>query len=82
MKVFDNLYFVGMTEFASWAVTTSDGIIVIDPLFDYSVEDEVVGGLRKLGLDPATSVTCSSATVISIMRAARSCCRSVSARAC
>jgi metallo-beta-lactamase class B len=52
MKVFDNLYFVGMTEFASWAVTTSDGIIVIDPLFDYSVEDEVVGGLAKLKLDP------------------------------
>jgi metallo-beta-lactamase class B len=53
-KVFDNLYFVGMTEFSSWAVTTSDGIIVIDPLFDYSVEDEVVGGLTKLGLDPST----------------------------
>jgi metallo-beta-lactamase class B len=52
-KVFDNLYFIGMTEFASWAVTTTDGIIVIDPLFDYSVEDEVVGGLRKLGFDPA-----------------------------
>jgi metallo-beta-lactamase class B len=52
-KVFDNLYFVGMTEFASWAVTTADGIIVIDPLFDYSVEDEVVGGLRTLGFDPA-----------------------------
>jgi metallo-beta-lactamase class B len=53
-KVFDNLYFVGMTEFSSWAVTTSDGIIVIDPVFDYSVEDEVVGGLTKLGFDPAT----------------------------
>jgi metallo-beta-lactamase class B len=52
VKVFDNLYFVGMTEFASWAVTTSEGIIVIDPLFDYSVEDEVVGGLTKLKLDP------------------------------
>ena len=52
-KVFDNLYFVGMTEFASWAVTTSDGIIVIDPLWDYSVEDEVVDGLKKLGFDPA-----------------------------
>jgi len=54
VKVFDNFYFVGMTEFSAWAVTTSDGIIVIDPLFDYSVEDEVVGGLRKLGLDPAS----------------------------
>jgi metallo-beta-lactamase class B len=53
-RVFDNLYFVGMTEFSSWAVTTSEGIIVIDPVFDYSVEDEVIGGLTKLGLDPAT----------------------------
>jgi metallo-beta-lactamase class B len=53
MKVFDNFYFVGMTEFSAWAVTTSEGIIVIDPLFDYSVEDEVVDGLRKLKLDPA-----------------------------
>lgn len=52
VKVFDNLYFVGMTEFSTWAVTTSEGIIVIDPIFDYSVEDEVVDGLRKLGLDP------------------------------
>src|SRR5690348_15798947 len=50
VRGFDHLYFVGMTEFASWAVTTSEGIIVIDPLFDYSVEDEVVGGLTKLGL--------------------------------
>jgi metallo-beta-lactamase class B len=53
-KVFDNLYFVGMTEFSSWAVTTSDGIIIIDPVFDYSVEAEVVEGLKKLGFDPAT----------------------------
>ena len=52
-KVFDNFYFVGMTEFSAWAVTTSEGLIVIDPLFDDSVEDEVVEGLRKLGLDPA-----------------------------
>jgi metallo-beta-lactamase class B len=53
VKVFDNLYYVGMTEFSTWAVTTSDGIIVIDPIFDYSVEAEVVDGLRKLGFDPA-----------------------------
>jgi metallo-beta-lactamase class B len=53
-KVFDNLYFLGQTEYSVWAVTTSDGIIVIDTIFDYSVEDEVVGGLKKLGLDPAT----------------------------
>jgi metallo-beta-lactamase class B len=52
VKVFDNLYFVGQTEYSAWAVTTSDGIIIIDPIFDYSVEDEVVAGLKTLGLDP------------------------------
>lgn len=51
-KVFDNLYFLGQTEYTAWAVNTSEGIIVIDPLFDYSVEDEVWNGLTKLGLDP------------------------------
>ncbi len=53
-KVFDNLYFVGQTEYSAWAVTTSDGIILVDTIYDYSVEDEVAGGLRKLGLDPTT----------------------------
>jgi metallo-beta-lactamase class B len=50
--VFDNLYFVGMTEYSAWAVTTSEGIILIDTLYDYSVDAEVVDGLRQLGLDP------------------------------
>jgi metallo-beta-lactamase class B len=54
VKVFDNLYFVGEVEYSVWAVTTSAGIILIDAIFDYSVEDEVVGGLKKLGLDPTT----------------------------
>ena len=45
VKVFDNLYFLGQTEFSSWAVTTSAGIIIIDSIFDYSVDDEVVGGI-------------------------------------
>jgi metallo-beta-lactamase class B len=53
MKVFDNLYFVGMTEYSAWAVVTSQGIIVIDTIYDYSVEDEIVNGLKKLGLNPA-----------------------------
>ena len=52
VKVFDNLYWVGQTEYTAWAVVTSEGIIVIDPLFDYSVEEEVANGLTKLGLDP------------------------------
>src|ERR1700694_97151 len=53
-KVFDNLYFVGSKIHSSWALTTSDGIIVIDTLFTYNSEEEIVGGLKKLGLDPAT----------------------------
>ena len=53
VKVFDNLYFVGQSEYSVWAVTTSQGIIVVDTIFDYSVEAEVIDGLKKLGLDPA-----------------------------
>jgi len=53
-KVFDNLYFVGQSEFSAWAVTTSEGIILVDAIYDYAVEEEVVGGLKKLGLDPTT----------------------------
>ena len=52
VKVFDNLYWLGQTEYSVWAVTTSNGIIVIDTIYDYSVEDEVAGGLKKLGFDP------------------------------
>src|SRR5579859_970266 len=53
-RVFDNLYFVGSKIHSSWALTTSDGIILIDTLFTYNSEEEIIGGLKKLGLDPAT----------------------------
>jgi metallo-beta-lactamase class B len=54
IKVFDNLYFVGEKDYGAWALTTSEGIIIIDAIFDYSVADQIVGGLKKLGLNPAT----------------------------
>jgi len=54
VKVFDNLYFLGQTEYSVWAVKTSEGLILIDSIFDYSVDDEVVGGLKKMGMDPAS----------------------------
>ncbi|HEY7390764.1 MAG TPA: MBL fold metallo-hydrolase [Bryobacteraceae bacterium] len=54
VKVFDNLYFFGQTEYSVWAIATSQGIIVLDTIFDYSVEDEVADGMKKMGLDPAT----------------------------
>lgn len=53
VKVFDNLYFFGQSEYSVWAITTTEGVIVLDTIFDYSVEDEVAGGMKKLGLDPA-----------------------------
>ena len=53
MKVFDNLYFVGMNDVSAWALTTSAGIVIIDALYDYSVDDEIAEGLKRVGLDPA-----------------------------
>ena len=52
-KIFDNLYYVGSYLHSMWAVTTSEGIILHDSAFDYMVEDEIVDGLRQLGLDAA-----------------------------
>lgn len=51
-KVFDNLYFVGTRIHSAWALTTSEGIVVIDTLFDYAIEPEIVDGLTAVGLDP------------------------------
>jgi metallo-beta-lactamase class B len=52
-KVLDNLYWVGTKVHSSWALTTSEGIILIDTLWHYANEDEIVAGLKTLGLDPA-----------------------------
>jgi len=55
-KVFDNLYYVGTSNEnnqSSWAVTTSDGIILIDSAYDYTVQELITNGFKKVGLDPA-----------------------------
>lgn len=51
-KVFDNLYFVGTKVHSAWALTTSDGIILIDTLYPYASPEAIGEGLKKLGLDP------------------------------
>jgi len=51
-KVFDNLYFIGTRIHSAWALTTNAGIIVIDTLFDYAIEPEMIEGMKTLGLDP------------------------------
>jgi metallo-beta-lactamase class B len=50
-KVADNLYFIGTKIHNAWAITGSQGTIVIEALFDYAAEEEILGGLKKLGLD-------------------------------
>lgn len=51
-KVFDNLYWVGTKIHNSWALKTSKGIILIDTLYAYAAEPEIVDGLKALKLDP------------------------------
>jgi len=53
MKVFDNLYYLGMKSVSAWALRTPDGIILIDTLNNPTeAETFIEGGLRQLGLDP------------------------------
>jgi metallo-beta-lactamase class B len=51
-KVFDNLYFVGGKVHSSWALTSKEGIILIDTIYPYNSEELIIGGMKKLGLDP------------------------------
>jgi metallo-beta-lactamase class B len=51
-KVFDNLYFVGGKIQSAWALTTKEGIILIDTIYPYNSEELIIGGMQKLGLDP------------------------------
>jgi metallo-beta-lactamase class B len=52
-RVFDILYFLGTKFHTAWALTTSDGIIIIDTLYYYASEPEIIDGLKNVGLDPA-----------------------------
>jgi metallo-beta-lactamase class B len=51
-RVFDNLYFVGGKIHSSWALATTEGIILIDTIYPYNSEELIIGGMRKVGLDP------------------------------
>jgi metallo-beta-lactamase class B len=50
-KVADNFYFLGTKIHSAWALVGSQGTIIIEALFDYAAKDEILGGLKKLGLD-------------------------------
>jgi metallo-beta-lactamase class B len=51
-KVFDNLYWLGTRQHSSWALRTSDGLIIIDTNFAWATEPEIINGVTTLGLDP------------------------------
>ena len=53
VKLFDNLYALGNSETTVYAITTSEGIVLIDSGFTNKTESVVVPQLQKLGLDPA-----------------------------
>ena len=50
-KVADNLYFIGTKIHSAWAVVGSEGIVILEALFDYAAKDEILDGMKKLGLD-------------------------------
>src|ERR1700730_18516577 len=52
-KIFDNVYVIGRTGTAVYAITTSAGIILIDSGYQADLETILLAGLRKAGLDPA-----------------------------
>ena len=52
-QVFDNLYFVGIGEVGSYVIETSEGLILIDTLWDNPGYTEyLLGNIREVGLDP------------------------------
>ena len=52
-KIFDNLYYIGFNDIGAWALTTSQGIIVIDSLnTPEEAEKILIPGMEKAGLDP------------------------------
>ena len=54
-RAFDNLYFVGNHWTHAWAITTSDGIIILDAMDnDSDAQHIIAAGLIDLGLDPKT----------------------------
>jgi metallo-beta-lactamase class B len=54
-KVFDNLYFVGANWVSAWAISTSQGVILIDALNNADEARRLIDeGMRKVGLDPAS----------------------------
>ena len=52
-KAFDDVYWMGTEGVSAWLLTSNDGYILYDTANVHDAEDVLVGGMKKLGLDPA-----------------------------
>jgi glyoxylase-like metal-dependent hydrolase (beta-lactamase superfamily II) len=52
-RIFDNLYAIGRTSTVVYALTTSEGIVLIDAGYPDQLEPVLLSGMQQLGLDPA-----------------------------
>lgn len=52
-QVFDNLYFLGTGEVASYVITTSDGLILVDTLYGGPYTPYLLENMESMGLDIA-----------------------------
>jgi metallo-beta-lactamase class B len=50
-KIFDNVYYVGLKEYGSYLITTSQGLILIDATYDHTAP-LILDNIRALGFDP------------------------------
>src|SRR5262249_1892353 len=50
-KIFDNVSYVGLKEYGSYLITTSQGLILIDATFDHTAP-LILDNIRTLGFDP------------------------------
>lgn len=52
-KLFDNLYAIGRIGTVVYAITTSEGIVLIDSGYADQIDSVLLPGMKTLGLDPA-----------------------------
>jgi metallo-beta-lactamase class B len=52
-QAFDDAYWLGTQGVSAWLLTSNDGYILYDTAGVYDAEDVLVGGIKRLGLDPA-----------------------------
>lgn len=51
-KVFDNVYCIGTVSVVAWVINTSDGLILIDSMWDERDAKLIEDGIKGFGLDP------------------------------